>query len=62
MNWFWLNIPLDAAFFLAVTGTLLWLAFRYPDTGPPAADIRLELAASAVDRVPDTRELVGAAR
>ena len=35
-SWFWLNIPLAAAFFLAWSGIPLWLVLRHPDTGPDA--------------------------
>jgi hypothetical protein len=38
MNWLWLNIPLMAAFFIAVAGIPLWLVLRRPDFGPQAAD------------------------
>ena len=31
MNWFWINIPLMAVFFLAMTGIPLWLVFKHPD-------------------------------
>jgi hypothetical protein len=31
VNWLWLNIPLMAVFFLAMTGIPLWLTFKYPD-------------------------------
>jgi hypothetical protein len=34
MNWFWINIPLDAVFALAVIGIPMWLVFRHPDTAP----------------------------
>jgi len=34
MNWFWINVPLMAVFFLAMTGIPLWLVFKHPDTGP----------------------------
>jgi hypothetical protein len=30
-TWFWLNIPLAAVIFLAVTGIPLWMVFRHPD-------------------------------
>jgi hypothetical protein len=30
-TWFWLNIPLAAVIFLAVTGIPLWMAFKHPD-------------------------------
>lgn len=31
VNWLWLNIPLMAMFFAAMTGIPLWLTFKYPD-------------------------------
>lgn len=34
MNWFWLNVPLMAVFFLAMTGVPLWLVFKHPDSSP----------------------------
>ena len=34
MNWLWINIPLMAVFFLAMTGIPLWLVARHPDHGP----------------------------
>jgi hypothetical protein len=37
MNWLWINIPLMAVFFLAMTGIPLWLVFRHPDRGPVEA-------------------------
>ncbi len=36
MNWFWINMPLAAMFFIAMTAIPLWLSFRRPDTGPNA--------------------------
>ena len=72
MNWFWLNIPLDAVFFLAVTGIPLWLVFRHPDTGPTAtapAAAQPAVTAPAVSapaavrpQAGRERELAGAAR
>lgn len=38
MNWLWLNIPLDAVFFLAMTGIPLWMVIRHPDCRPAPAD------------------------
>jgi hypothetical protein len=35
VNWLWLNIPLMAAFFAAMTGIPLWLVFKHPDNGHP---------------------------
>jgi hypothetical protein len=37
VSWFWLNIPLAAIFFIAMTAIPLWLVFRHPDTGPRTA-------------------------
>jgi hypothetical protein len=37
VNWLWLNIPLMAVFFLAITGIPLWLVFKHPDRGPVLA-------------------------
>jgi len=31
VNWLWINIPLMAVFFLAMTGIPLWLVFKHPD-------------------------------
>lgn len=36
MTWFWINIPLAAMFFIAMTAIPLWLTLRRPDTGPNA--------------------------
>ena len=33
MSWFWLNMPLAAAFFGAWVGVPLWLVFKHPDRG-----------------------------
>ena len=32
MYWFWMNMPLAAAFFAAWTGIPLWLVFKRPDS------------------------------
>ena len=38
MTWFWLNMPLAAAFFSAWVGIPLWLVFKYSDrAAQPAA-------------------------
>jgi hypothetical protein len=34
VNWLWMNLPLMAVFFLAMTGIPLWLVFRHPDRHP----------------------------
>jgi hypothetical protein len=39
MTWFWLNIPLGALFFLAISGIPFWMVIRHPDhrqAGPDA--------------------------
>ena len=36
MNWLWINLPIAAVFFLAMTAIPLWLAIRRTDTGPSA--------------------------
>jgi hypothetical protein len=33
MHWYWLNIPLAAAFFAIWTGVPLWLVLKHPDIG-----------------------------
>jgi hypothetical protein len=30
MDWFWLNLPLAAVIFAAVTGIPLWLVIKHP--------------------------------
>jgi hypothetical protein len=44
-SWFWLNVPLMAAFFLATAGIPLWLVLKRPDRAPR------EQPASAAGRV-----------
>jgi hypothetical protein len=39
MNWFWLNMPLAAAFVGAWVGIPMWLVFRHPDRGPAAPPV-----------------------
>ena len=34
MNWFWLNVPLAAAFFGAWVGIPIWLVLKHPDQRP----------------------------
>ena len=36
-DWLWLNVPLMAVFFLAMTRVPRWLVFRHPDAVPAAA-------------------------
>jgi len=68
VNWLWLNIPLMAVFFLAMTGIPLWLVFSRPDTGPagaPGAAARGRAArpvTAAGERDARHRELAGASR
>jgi hypothetical protein len=40
VNWLWLNIPLMAVFFIAMTGIPLWLVWKHPDLGPAAVKTR----------------------
>jgi hypothetical protein len=37
VNWFWLNVPLAAAFFVAWTGVPMWLVLRQRPERVPAA-------------------------
>jgi hypothetical protein len=75
MNWFWINMPLAAVFFLAITGIPLWLTIKRPDTGPqtsarprvaPRAAAPARQAAAvpvaSVAEAPRSRDLVGARR
>ena len=65
MNWLWLNVPLMAVFFLAMTGVPLWLVSRHPDTGPVAAPVRArrqQAAPAVAGRDALVRELAGATR
>jgi hypothetical protein len=52
VNWLWINIPLMAVFFLAMTGIPLWLVFRHPDRGPieAVANSQAHVGAPAVAR------------
>ena len=60
MNWLWLNIPLMAVFFLAMTGIPLWLVFKHPDRRPalerpgqaPADSVAARYAASRAQTEP----------
>jgi hypothetical protein len=38
VNWLWMNLPLMAVFFMAMTGIPLWLVFRHPDRHPGLAE------------------------
>lgn len=49
MSWFWLNIPLATAFFLATAGIPLWMVLRHPDTRSSATR---SAAASVPDAIP----------
>jgi hypothetical protein len=37
--WFWLNVPADVLFFLAMSGTPLWMVLKKP--AEPRPDLRL---------------------
>jgi hypothetical protein len=63
VNWFWLNVPLMAVFFLAITGIPLWLVFKHPDTGPVPVRVRVASPPPAEPaRSAPVRELAGARR
>jgi hypothetical protein len=49
MYWFWLNIPLAAAFFAIWAGVPLWLVLKHPDigSGPGVPHTRQEQAAES---------------
>jgi hypothetical protein len=54
MYWFWLNLPLAAAFFTGWVGIPLWLVFKHPDAGPRAVSAdRREHAGDSRPRPPD---------
>ena len=56
MYWFWLNIPLAAAFFAAWAGIPLWLVIKRPDAGPRTAPAdRREHAADRREHADDSR-------
>lgn len=75
MNWFWLNIPLGAVFFIAMAGIPFWMVITHPDRSPASAGAtgkgtRAQTGNVAVAGIPDRpigpaqicdqRELVGA--
>lgn len=74
MYWFWMNIPLAAAFLALWAGVPLWLVTRHPDTGPVprAVTIRLHdhagepdlqaVLASGQERAGDNRPLADTRR
>jgi hypothetical protein len=62
VNWLWLNIPLMAVFFLAMTGIPLWLVYRHPDTGPAGGRPRAARPAHAAEPEVRSRELAGASQ
>ena len=47
MSWFWLNMPLAAAFFAAWVGVPMWLILRHPDRGPAQATAQAPVQAPA---------------
>jgi hypothetical protein len=68
VNWFWMNIPLEAAFLAAWIGIPMWLVVRHPDRGPDAATAQLSLelqalmspvAAETPAAVPGSHEALG---
>jgi hypothetical protein len=48
MNWFWLNIPLAAAFFGAWVGIPMWLVVKHPDRAPASQPVLDPAAGSQV--------------
>ncbi len=58
MFWFWMNMPLAAAFFAAWAGIPLWMVLRHPTWGPEPAGHRHQptrpepVAAADGDRYP----------
>jgi hypothetical protein len=55
MNWFWINMPLAAAFFGAGVGVPMWLVIKHPDQGPaPLAAQATTKAAPPAPAVPQT--------
>ncbi|MGO8961218.1 MAG: hypothetical protein ACLQFR_28185 [Streptosporangiaceae bacterium] len=62
MNWLWINLPLAAVFFVAMTAIPLWLTFRRTDTGPNAVVPARAVPRPAQVSDPRLRELVGAGR
>jgi hypothetical protein len=52
MTWFWLNIPLGAMFFLAISAIPFWMVIRHPDDRPAPADAA---GASATGRAGSVR-------
>jgi hypothetical protein len=48
VNWFWMNVPLEAAFLAVWIGIPMWLVFRHPDRGPDAATAQLSLELQAL--------------
>jgi hypothetical protein len=60
VNWFWLNVPLMAVFFLAVAGIPLWLVLRRPDfAAAPADQVGRRRVTVAAQGVPASREVQG---
>jgi hypothetical protein len=50
-TWFWLNVPADVLFFLAVSGTPLWMVLKKP--AEPIPDHRPDPGQSAPARRPE---------
>ena len=55
MNWFWINMPLVAAFFGAWVGIPMWLVIKHQDHGPaPLAARDTTTAGPPTPAVPQT--------
>jgi hypothetical protein len=51
MTWFWLNIPLGAVFFLAISAIPFWMVIRHPDDRPASTDAAGTSAAASAGPV-----------
>jgi len=51
VSWAWLNFPLAALFFLAMTAIPLWLVVKRPDNGPSFAAVPADARIPAISAV-----------
>jgi hypothetical protein len=62
MFWFWLNMPLAAACFLAWCAIPLWMVLKHPSWGPEPADGHVSKpAAPAPVAADEATQLAGSA-